>query len=106
MKIKTNDNKGISLTCSDGYTFSMQFGAGNYCSNYNNRISEQFLMKNDTESGDCEVAVFDEKGNWITAKYFENSDGQVVGYIPIEIALKKALDHEKSLLVLKYIKED
>lgn len=106
MKINTKDNKGIHIICTDNTTFSLQFGAGNYCSNYNKSILDQFSKKHDTESHDCEVAVFDSEGQWVTENFFEGSDGQVAGYIPIEQALRTILKHESSLAVLKYIKED
>jgi hypothetical protein len=106
MKIKTTDNKGIHITCSDHTLFSLQFGAGNYCENKELSIIDQFRKKNDTSSHDCEVAVFDAAGEWITANFFKESDGQVAGYIDLEKALRIILEHESSLAVLKYIKED
>jgi len=32
---RINDNKGFSITFDNGYTVSVQFGPGNYGSNYN-----------------------------------------------------------------------
>lgn len=100
------DNKGIHLTCSDGTVFSLQFGAGNYCDNRELDIVEQYNKKPNMESTNCEVAVIDKNGEWITSDFFDESDGQVVGYISIEEALKKVVKYEESLFVLKYIKED
>jgi hypothetical protein len=106
MKIKTIDNKGLHITCSNGTVFSLQFGAGNYCSNYNNNISIQFKEKPDTESNDCEIAVFNKNGDWITENFFKDSDGQVAGYIPIDLALGIILKYESSLNSLRFTKED
>lgn len=97
MKISTQDNKGIHITHKNGLRFSIQFGAGNYCSNKNGDILNQYKNKPDTSSYDCEVAVIDPDGNFITNIYFpENGkhvDGSVdvYGYCPIEIALHRAL---------------
>lgn len=94
MKIKTTDNKGIYIIHDDGLTFSIQFGAGNYCENY----EKPFVTNRpDRESKDCEVAVWDREGNWITNKIFpengEHEEGScdVIGYVPIEKALRIAL---------------
>lgn len=97
MKITTVDNKGIYLT-KNGITFSIQFGAGNYCGNYNKSSFDQRRNKPDTESLDCEVAVIKENGEWITNLAFpengEHEDGSVdvVGYVPIEKALRRFLE--------------
>ncbi len=93
MKIKTTENKGIALT-NNGITFSIQFGAGNYCQNYHNPILYQYQNKPDTESHDCEVAVIKQSGEWITNLAFPengehvNGSVDVVEYVPIEKALR------------------
>jgi hypothetical protein len=94
--IKTVDNKGIALT-RNGITFSIQFGAGNYCQNRDNNAYTQYKDKPNTSSGDCEIAVF--RGEeWITFLAFpeegEHEEGSVdvVGYVPIEKALRRFLE--------------
>jgi hypothetical protein len=109
MKIKTRDNKGIHLVCNDGTIFSIQFGAGNYCENYNKSITDQFTKKPDVESSDCEVAVIAPNGSWITNKIFtengEHSDEetQVFGHCSVRRALQAALDHD--LNSVRFLKE-
>ena len=94
--IKTIDNKGIYLT-RNGITFSIQFGAGNYCDNYDKDIAKQFRDKPDTKSSDCEIAVIESGDNWITYKAFpeegEHIEGsnEVVGNVPICKALERFL---------------
>lgn len=112
MKIRTRDNRGIHLVCDDGTVFSIQFGAGNYCENYNKDITEQFVKKPDVESSDCEVAVIDPSGSWITNKIFtENGDHSddetsVFGYCSVRRALQAALDHDsKSVSFIKEVQE-
>lgn len=102
MKIKSTDNKGIHLICSDGTVFSLQFGAGNYCQNYSKSILNQYADKPDTESSDCEVAVIKHNGDWITKHFFrEADDGEVAGHIPIQQAISQALNYEKKIKDLK-----
>lgn len=95
MKIKTCSNKGIHIIREDGITFSIQFGGGNYCDNYHNSITSQCMNKPDTESSDCEMAVFDKEGAWITNEVFPDKDDIVIGYVPIEQALRLALDWKR-----------
>ena len=97
MKIMTTGNKGIRLICSNGTTFSIQFGAGNYCDNYNSSFEEQSL-KPDTISSDVEVAVITKDGNWITQYILKDkSDDMVAGYIPVKEAIEIAIAYENSL---------
>ncbi len=97
MKIKTCDNKGIRIT-RDGIVFSIQFGAGNYCENNNKSIADQFMNKPNTESNDCEMAVFlEDSEKWLTKEVFPENDDDVIGYLPIEKALRIALDWKREL---------
>lgn len=101
MKIKTTGNKGIHLTKGD-ITFSLQFGAGNYCDNYDLDITKCFQEKVDCESTTCEVAVWvnneGSESRWITNLAFpdngehEENSCDVVGHVPIEKALKTFLE--------------
>lgn len=97
IKIRTCENKGIWLT-KNGITFSIQFGAGNYCGNYNTSTFEQRQNKPNIESFDCEIAVIKDDGKWITNLAFpengEHVEGavDVIGYVPIEKALRRFLE--------------
>ena len=46
--------KGFHMTFSNGYTASVQWGAGNYCDNYH---SKDFMGVADAKSDTAEVAV-------------------------------------------------
>jgi hypothetical protein len=115
MRIRTRNNRGIHLICDDGTVFSIQFGSGNYCENYNKDVeTDQFDLKTkpDVESSDCEVAVIAPDGSWITNKIFtENGNHSddatdVFGYCSIRRALQAALEHDsQSLRFIKGISE-
>ena len=98
MKIKTFDNKGLHITCSDGQVFSIQFGAGNYCENKNGSTTEQYENKPNTESSDCEMAAWDKGAKWNTQELIKECDGDdVVGYVPIKRALEIVLNYENDI---------
>ena len=97
MKIRTYSNKGIHLVCSDGQVFSLQFGYGNYCENYD-KFNDGFSQTNDHESIDCEMASWDKSNNWNTQEMIEEcEEDEVVGYIPIKRALEIVLSYESNL---------
>jgi hypothetical protein len=109
MKLRIVNNQGIHITRGD-LTFSIQIGKYNYCSN---RLSIKYFnglrplkkrYDNEEEcikSYDCEVAVMHKTRGWITNLVFpENRDHAeeaypVIGYVPIEKALEKALNWEE-----------
>jgi hypothetical protein len=56
---KANQNKGFQMTFANGYTVSVQFGAGNYCEN---RYQKEDSMNFQTSSMDAELMVFKPDG--------------------------------------------
>ena len=60
----STENKGFQLTFKNGYTISIQFGRGNYCSNRNNvdKPQEQVSYK----SVNAEVAAWDSLGECVS----------------------------------------
>lgn len=64
-------NKGFHLTFKNRLTISVQFGAGNYCENYND---DDFIGKSPKQSNDAEIAVIDSKGNFITKEFGFSDD--------------------------------
>jgi len=52
-----NDNKGFLMTFGNGYSISVQFGAGNYGDNYNARSEELRAMRN-VNSTKAEIAMW------------------------------------------------
>lgn len=73
--------KGFQLTFPNGWTASVQWGAGNYCENYNVmeyenpfRIDEKLMRY---QSQTAEIAAWDADGVW----YKFDSGDTVKGYV-------------------------
>lgn len=64
--------KGFQITFKNGYTISVQFGTGNYCSNY---YSSRDNINN-IDSVDAEIAVFTPSGEFMRLDSFS---GDYVG---------------------------
>ena len=60
---RINDNKGFSITFPNGYTVSVQFGPGNYSSNYN--LSMLDNMGKPMTALSAETALLDPDGNFV-----------------------------------------
>lgn len=77
-----NSNKGFSITFQNKWTISVQFGVGNYCENgYIGEYGGEKL-KEKHFSSDCEIAIWDESGEWYNFGY-----DHVQGYCtPKEVA--------------------
>ena len=77
---KSTNNKGFSMTFQNGWTISVQFGYGNYCSN-SHHPEGYFFSKNleVVECPDAEIAIWDENGEW----YNFGSD-TVKGYCTVD----------------------
>lgn len=60
---KSTLNKGFQITFENGWTISVQFGFGNYCSKKQSGYKES--MESDIwSSDDAEIAIWDKEGNW------------------------------------------
>lgn len=78
---KITDNKGFHVKFPNGWTVSVQFGRGNYGSNYHYRPTDG-KRKDVPPSGTAEIAAWDGEGRWHT---FENGD-EVDGYkTPLQV---------------------
>lgn len=82
-------NKGFHMTFENGYTVSVQWGAGNYCDNHFPKDMD-FSWKKPAESNTAEVAALDPRGEFLDL--FEvcpdlNTDGMVAGYLTPEEVL-------------------
>lgn len=88
---KSTMGEGFHFTFDNGYTVSTQIGYKNYCQNYNNfEVSE--MLRNgarriEIKSKDCEIAICDKQGDWVTEDIFDKFDKninckrQFAGYI-------------------------
>jgi hypothetical protein len=70
---RINDNKGFSITFDNGYTVSVQFGPGNYSSNYN--LSMLDNMGKPMTATLAETALIAPNGDFVSYK-----DDDVQGY--------------------------
>lgn len=79
---RITNGKGIHITFENGHTVSIQFGGGNYCSNYDIEIGSGRDERSIPASGTAEVAAWDRSGKWV--KLGDGDD--VVGYqTPAEV---------------------
>ena len=72
------------ITFKNGYSLSMNIGAGGYNDNHNLRMSPETET---IESEKVECAVFAPNGDWVTQRFFpraEDGNFSVVGYATIE----------------------
>ena len=92
---RVTGNRGFQMQFENGWTISVQFGYGNYCGNYHHPGGYNFTKDlNVVDSGDAEIAIWPEKGDWYT---FENGD-TVLGYqTPDQVAqwIAKVITFEK-----------
>ena len=70
---RINDNKGFQITFDNGYTVSVQFGPGNYSSNYN--LSMLDNINKPMTATLAETALIDPNGDFVAYK-----DDDVQGY--------------------------
>lgn len=79
MGFKITQGKGFHITFDNGWTASVQWGTGNYCSNRNLNIHYTTELDKEvgaTGSEDAEIAAWDKSGNW----YNFGAD-EVKGYV-------------------------
>ena len=72
-KFKTTSRNGYHMTFANGYTVSVQWNCGNYCSD---RGGDDYSGKNPRECSSVEVAAWDASGEWV--KLSESDD--VIGW--------------------------
>lgn len=70
--------KGFSITFANNVRVSVQFGPGNYCSNYD----KPFDDKSPARSRDAEVAIiYDVNDRWLTREMVPGADDDVLARI-------------------------
>lgn len=90
------ENKGFQIEFANGYTVSCQFGGFNYCSKRTYDPDDFFKERNERvwESEDCEVAIIDKAGEFVTGEVFElmqldiSNDEMVAGWVSAENVAK------------------
>ena len=93
------DNKGFYFTFENGYTVSVQIGMGNYCDNHHEdsnvrqetltRMGKGMVCGVESESRTAEIAIWDDKGEWVTGKWARSGgDMMVEGYLTPEDVLR------------------
>lgn len=84
-KFVSTMRKGFHMTFENGLTASVQWGCGNYCDNH---FDGNPFFNTDAESNTAEVAVFNEKMEFINANDFVPDECQspddVCGYMTPE----------------------
>jgi hypothetical protein len=85
---KITSGKGFLITFKNGVTLSTQIGYYNYCDNYFSDDKsfdkiQELVNKNDWESKNCEIAIWDKDGNWLTDKILNIGD-DVCGYVELD----------------------
>jgi hypothetical protein len=76
---KISSNKGFHVTFKNGVTISTQFGAGNYCSNYDSEMDSKLK-----KCPNSEIAIWNKSGEYITKeimKMLSKDEDDVVGHI-------------------------
>ena len=94
MKIKHGDN-GFHIITSTGFVLSVQYGAGNYGSNYNG-FNYSMKGKNVPEAETVEIAIWknDDK------QFIRLGNDDVAGYVPVSLLPKIMLDLEENNLAV------
>lgn len=93
----STQNKGFQITFANGYAVSCQFGATNYCENYSRHFEPDYYYGEEKKKeihscANCEVAIWDKSGNWVTGSIIEklgmsSYEEQVQGNVtPEEVA--------------------
>ena len=75
----THGSKGFLFTFENGYTISVQYGKGNYCSRQDYSLGKE-PEPSTIESTDCEIAVWDRNNKWERMGEYDD----VVGRVSIE----------------------
>ena len=77
-------SRGFQYTVMNGYTLSLAFGWGNYCSNRNTRwkLGDVDKLGQRLESPDFELAVFYPNGEFVDLSGGSPGGEQVIGYVP------------------------
>jgi len=73
--LKITDNKGFHVTFANGWTVSVQFGAGNYCSNRSSGMDFDAFKKPAEPCANAEIAAWDADNSWFEFESGDTVDG-------------------------------
>ena len=90
---RITDKKGFQMTFANGYTVSVQFGAGNYCDNRNDFGCSEV----ECASNNAEVAIWDVNGEWVCFGADEVVGWQTADLVAKLLASTAALPSVKKL---------
>jgi hypothetical protein len=63
--LRITSGKGFQMTFANGWTISVQFGAGNYCDNRSmSTTSASDQLAGEEGSANAEIAAWDKDGKW------------------------------------------
>ena len=80
-------SRGFHITFANGYAISVQFGDGNYCSNYDKFLAGKERSKyEDVQSTNAEIAIIKD-GKFVTKEILKVNE-DVIGYVTPEQLLK------------------
>ena len=65
MSFISNSNKGFNMTFENGFSISVQWGVGNYCTRRGSGEWNESMSKDHWESATAEIAVFDKDGDMV-----------------------------------------
>lgn len=77
---KITEGRGFHITFANGYTISVQFGIGNYCTNRHDRNAQLQQADCNLQCENAEVAAYAQNGNWYRPTCL-NSGDDVAGYV-------------------------
>lgn len=72
--------KGFHMTFPNGYTVSVQFGGGNYCDNYDDRIGDGYVDSGEKGSDTAECAIIKSKELIEIPELLGGGGDTVIGY--------------------------
>ena len=84
-KFLATQNKGFQLTFENGWTISVQWGPGNYCSNGGN-VPNPWDWKSrpdNYEATTAEIAIWDSNGDWLDFSTHSMGTNQVKGFCDV-----------------------
>lgn len=74
---------GFHITFKNGVTLSTQYSVGNYCENRGG-LGDDFGRDKVFNSNNCEIAIWDKEGEFLTKKILPDNGDDVKGWVELE----------------------